>query len=265
MPREITSVGVVGLGTMGAHSAEVAACGGLEVVAVSPAVADQDCSRATIRTADPSRHPLGRILRDAADSLFPPSDGGVEVLPPYLCGVEAVVSFTGHAVIATRLSLEALVGAGADGFAGATSLPAITLLAGPGGTVDVLDALLLARGTGGGTLPDRPDLAGHPRAVYARAWRRDVRVHGDERGVVTLAQGLGGLLELSFEVPADRRGRGHGRELLREGIALVPRGEPVVAAVAPGNAASLRAVLAAGFVPVGSVLLVRPSPERRRC
>jgi GNAT superfamily N-acetyltransferase len=203
------------------------------------------------------------VLRAAADDVFPPVDGTVEVVPPYLDGVEAVLSFTGHAVVATRLSLEALVDAGADGLAGATSPSVMIFLAGPGGTIDALDVLLVARGTGGGTLPERPDLATHPRAVYARAWRRDVRVHGDERGLVTLSRGLGGQLELSFEVTADRRGHGHGRQLLAEALALAPPGEPVFAAVAPGNAASLRALLAARFVPLGSVQLVRPAHGHR--
>jgi GNAT superfamily N-acetyltransferase len=207
-------------------------------------------------------HPLAAVLRDAAAGRFPPVDGLVEVVPPYLDGVEAVVSFTGHAVVATRLPLSALVAAGADGFAGATSIPVMTLLSGRGGTVDVLDALLAAPGTGGGTLPARPDLEQHPRVGYARAWRRDVRVFGDERGMVTLSRGLGGLPELSFEVDAGRRGAGLGRSLLREALALAPAGEPVLAAVAPGNAASLRSLLAAGFTPLGSVQLVRPSAER---
>jgi GNAT superfamily N-acetyltransferase len=205
---------------------------------------------------------LAGVLRAATDGAFPPVDGGVDVVPPYLDGVEAVVAFTGHAVIVTALPLDALLAAGADGFAGATSLPVMALLAGPGGTVDVLDALLVARGTGGGMLPERPDLAGHPRVEYARAWRREVRVHGNEHGLVTLSCGLGGLCELSFEVAPDRRGRGHGRALLRAALTLVPAGEPVLAAVAPGNAASLRALLAAGFTPVGSVQLVRPAATR---
>jgi GNAT superfamily N-acetyltransferase len=203
-------------------------------------------------------HPLGAVVRRAADGVFPPVDGLVEVVPPYRDGVEAVVSFTGHSVVATDLPLAALVAAGADGFAGATSLPVLATLAGGAGTVDVLDALLVARGTGGGALPERPDLHDHPRAAYARVWRREVRIFGDERGLVTLARGLGGLRELSFEVPPERRGRGDGRALLREARGLVPDGEPVLAAVAPGNAASLRSLLAAAFVPIGSVLLLRP-------
>jgi GNAT superfamily N-acetyltransferase len=204
-------------------------------------------------------HPLGAALLAAADGVFPPVDGLVEVVPPYLEGVEAVVSFTGHSVVATTLPLEELVAAGADGLAGATSLPVLSLLAGPDGTVDVLDALLVAHGTGDASLPERLDLGDHPRVRYARTWRTDVRVFGDEHGLVTLARGLGGMCELSFEVAQDRRGRGDGRTLLREARALVPAGAPLFAAVAPGNAASLRALLAAGFAPIGSVLLIRPA------
>jgi hypothetical protein len=48
------------------------------------------------------------------------------------------------------------------------------------------------------------------------------------------------------------------RALLNEARAHVPAGEPPFAAVAPGDAASLRALLAAGFTPIGSVLLIRP-------
>jgi hypothetical protein len=89
-----------------------------------------------------------------------------------------------------------------------------------------------------------------------------VRVFGYERGLVTLARGLGGLLELSFEVDAARRGAGLGRALLGEAPALAPAGEPVLGAVAPGNAASLRALLATGFTPLGSVQLLRPARDR---
>ena len=59
-----------------------------------------------------------------------------------------------------------------------------------------------------------------------------------------------------------RAGHRHGRALLHDALGLVAAGEPVLAAVAPGNAASLRAFLACGFVPIGSeVLIVEPEPE----
>jgi L-amino acid N-acyltransferase YncA len=66
------------------------------------------------------------------------------------------------------------------------------------------------------------------------------------------------MREVSVEVPAGARRAGLARSLLRDALGLVPAGEPVVAAVAPGNAASLRAFLGAGFTPIGSVQLYRP-------
>jgi hypothetical protein len=202
-------------------------------------------------------HPLGVVLRAAAEGSFPAADGEVDVVRPYRAGVEAVVSLTGHAVVATRLDPADLIACGADGYGGATSAAVLALLAGPDGEVDCLDALLVARGTGRTVLPERHDLSRHPRVTFARRWRDDVQVHGDERGLVTVARGLGGLAELSFEVEPRRRGWGTGRGLITDGLGLVVAGEPVLVAVAPGNAASLRAVLSVGFVPIGSVQLVR--------
>ena len=212
------------------------------------------------------RHPLGERLVAAAGGAFPPADGEVEVVPPYLPGVEAVVALTGHAVVATTLSRARLLGCGADGFGGAT-LPAVVLaLAGPGGEIDTLDVLLVARGTGTTELPELPvaEAAGHPRVAHSLRWRERVRVFADDRGLVTLTAGVGGLPELAFEVEPRLRGQGRGRALLADALGLVPERTPVLAAVAPGNAASLRTVLASGFVPVGSVQLVRPGPDRTR-
>ncbi|WP_262505693.1 hypothetical protein [Streptomyces sp. TRM68367] len=56
--------------------------------------------------------------------------------------------------------------------------------------------------------------------------------------------------------------RGHGRSLLSDALSLVPEGEPVFAAVSPGNARSLRAFLACGFTPIGSEVLLRPEREQ---
>jgi hypothetical protein len=198
------------------------------------------------------------VLTDAVGGRFPAADGSVVVVPPWQDGVEAVVVLTGHAVIATTLPLDAVLAAGADGFGGATLPPLLTLMAGDGGEVECLDVLLGARGTGGRRLPRSPALEDHPRARHARHWRANVRVHGDDRGLLVLADGVAGLPQLSYEVPPDRRGSGNGRALLTDGLSLLPRDAPVLTAVAPGNAASLRAVLAAGFTPLGSVQLVHP-------
>jgi RimJ/RimL family protein N-acetyltransferase len=63
-------------------------------------------------------------------------------------------------------------------------------------------------------------------------------------------------MECALEVPEDARGKGHGRRLARAALALVAPGSHVWAQVTPGNAASLRAFLAAGYHPVGSEALL---------
>jgi len=82
-------------------------------------------------------------------------------------------------------------------------------------------------------------------------------VFGDERGLVTLGRGLAGRLELSVELHdgTDRNG-GAGRALIGTGLAAAPPDALVWAQVSPGNAASLRAFLACGFVPIGGEVLI---------
>lgn len=205
-------------------------------------------------------HPLLAMLLAAARGVFPPVDGRAVVLPAMPGHLEAVVSFTGHAVLATSLRDSDLVGLPLDGFGAALQPAVLQRLAGPDGTIGVLDATLVAHGKGGGQLPLRTDLEDHPRVLHAASLRQQVRVHGDERGLVTLANGLAGRLEMSVE--AFHPAAGAGPALVEAALRLVPMGEPVFAAVSPGNARSLRVFLAAGFRPVGSeVLIVRRAPS----
>jgi len=215
-------------------------------------------------------HPLLKVLLAAADGTFPPVDGGVTVLPPLRSGRECSVGFTGHAVIATALPADEVLARKPDGFGASLAPDFLRWLAGPTGKIDVIDATLVGRGTGGpggpggpgsggDPLPERPDLADHPRVRYALAIRTGVRVFGDERGVVTLSEGLAGRPELSIEAAPADQGRGIGRALLRDALRLVPAGAPVFAAVSPGNARSLRAFLAVGFTPIGSEVLIHPA------
>jgi len=209
-------------------------------------------------------HPLHQLMLDAAAGRFPPVDGGVTVLPPPAAGLRAVVCFTGHAIIAAGVTHEDAVGCGADGFGGALD-PAVLSWLGEGGTIGVIDALLVGRGTGAGArLPERPDLAAHPRVIHAKALRHRVQILGDERGLVTLADGLAGRLELSVEAAPEGQGKGWGRALVAEALGHIGAGAPVFAAVAPGNARSLRAFLGLGFVPIGSEVQIlassAPSP-----
>lgn len=203
-------------------------------------------------------------LLAAAQGEFPPVDGAVRFLPPPSDGLEAVVSFTGHTLLATALTEADFGDLALDGFGAALQPPVLLRLAGPAGRVGVLDATLVGRGLGGGRLPARTDLDGHPRVQYALDLRRRVRVYGDERGLVTLADGLCGRLEMSVEVASARLGTGVGGSLIREGLRRAPEGQPVFAAVSPGNVRSLRAFLTVGFQPIGSEVIIRPDRNRSR-
>lgn len=170
--------------------------------------------------------------------------------------MHAVVSFTGHAIIATSRPSTDFAEYELDGFGAALQPSVLQRLAGPGGEVGTLDVTLVHRGEGGGGLPIRDDLDHHPRVLHARHLRNDVRVHGDDRGLVTVASGLFGRTEISIELHKPDQGNGDGRALIREALRLVPADEPVFAAVAPGNARSLRAFLASGFQPVASEVII---------
>ena len=199
-------------------------------------------------------HPLLTVLLDAADGRFPPADGVVEVLPVLRDGQQAVLSLTSHAYLAVdRLPPWPVTAYGDE-----THPRLLQHLAGQHATIGCLDVTLVARGTGADdgrppALPRRTDLDDHPRVRHARHVRRDVAVHADPRGLVTLADGLAGRRELSIEARP-----GTGATLLRDALALVPDGQPLFAGVAPGNARSLRALLRAGFTPLGSEVLLTP-------
>jgi hypothetical protein len=214
-------------------------------------------------------HPVAELVLDAAHGRHPVSDGGWHRVPPWRPGLEAILAFTGHAVLAVGddVSDARLQELGVDGLGGANHPRVLLALAGPAGWIDSLDVLLalpIGAGTPGAeVLVDRPDLVDHARAHWARAVRDDVRVLGSAdpaRGsVAMISRGVGGLPELSVELDAAERGQGRAAGLIRAALATRSPGEVVVAAVAPGNVASLRAFLAAGFGVVGSVQLLRPS------
>ncbi len=68
--------------------------------------------------------------------------------------------------------------------------------------------------------------------------------------------GLAGRPEMSIEVAAGTENLGTGRALIGEALKLTPAGEPLFAAISPGNARSVRAFLAMGFVPIGSEVII---------
>lgn len=212
-------------------------------------------------------HPLAEILLSAVDGKQLPVDGGWRRVPPWQHGLEAVLACTGHAVLVIRddVADEELVALGVDGFGGAHDPRVMAALAGTAGWIDSLDLLLARRGTASetpsGALVARPDLSGHPRARFAMRLRERPRVLGypeaSRSAVAILSRGVAGLTELSFELEPSFRGTGGGLALVRDALGTVSVDEVVLAAVAPGNVASLRVLLSADFKPLASLQLFR--------
>jgi hypothetical protein len=100
----------------------------------------------------------------------------------------------------------------------------------------------------------------HPRVERALRYRTDVRVWTCEHGILIIGRGLAGRWETAIEVNAGSHNKGYGRALAKAARHLVPEGRPVWGQVAPGNASSLRAFLAAGYTPVGSEVILTPFP-----
>lgn len=208
---------------------------------------------------------LKAVLDDVEAGRLPPADGTIRVVPQPTPEQAAVVAFTAHILIAADIEPEWA----------ATLLP-------PGDLseplnppflgavcerlkrrVNCVDMVTYAPG-----LPGEPPLAlervdddSHPRVRRAHVYRSDVSVWTlpDGAGVLILGRGLAGRWEAAFEVEPAHQGRGLGRLLAQSARHLLPAGAPGVwAQVSPGNAASVRTLLAAGYLPVGSeALLVR--------
>jgi GNAT superfamily N-acetyltransferase len=213
-------------------------------------------------------HPLLEVLLEAARGRPPAPDGTVEVLPPPGGrAAAAVVAFTAHSYLLADVDPALAQARLRDGDPGAPTLPAfLTWLAGEvGARAGQLDAVLVAPGLQGPpplALEPRGGLEDHHRVARALRHRSELRVFAtaDDAGVLVLGRGLAGRQEAAFEVEPARRGRGLGRTLALAARHLAPAGEPVFAQVSPGNAASLRAILAAGYRPLGSEVLFVPAP-----
>jgi len=128
-----------------------------------------------------------------------------------------------------------------------------------GGLEEVSDREAGGRSGGMGEVSSR-DADGRGGGRIGEVSSGEAGRHGDGIGVASGGEtgGRGGVW--NGEVSSGEAGRrgGVGRGLIREAMGLVPAGEPVFAAVAPGNARSLRAFLAAGFVPLGSEVIILP-------
>ena len=211
-------------------------------------------------TGAPASHPLERVLAQAVAGRFPLADANAEIVAPSDDGREAVLALTAHAFVATALPAREVLARQIDGLGRAVEPEFLLWLAGRGGFVgshDVVVGRLAAGGSADLVATDR--LADHTRVRLARSRRADVRVFEDPVGLVTVGRNAFGWLEMSVEVSPELRSAGHGRRLIRKALHVPASGEPLFAHIAPGNAASLRAFLAAGFRPLGSIVMIRPA------
>jgi GNAT superfamily N-acetyltransferase len=175
-------------------------------------------------------------------------------------GTHVVMGFTGHIVIVTDLGEEWVAARLPPDDLSAPLLPPFlgALEAATGKRVNNIDILMIAPRDDGepGVGVKVIDDSDHPRVRRARRYRTGVTVYQAEGAVLIVGRGVGGRWEAAVEVDEPARGQGLGRALAAAARQLVPEDRPIWAQIAPGNAASVRAFLAAGYVPVGAEALL---------
>ncbi|WP_344492027.1 GNAT family N-acetyltransferase [Nonomuraea monospora] len=204
---------------------------------------------------------LPDILADAERGHLPEPGAGPTIVPQPSPRDAGVIAFTAHNVICADVD-EGWIRSRLpdDGDLSAPLNPPFlrALEERTGRRVGNLDLLALAEPCAGDPPIDLAEItdAAHPRVLRAHRYRDDVRVWTCPGGLLVLGRGVAGRWEVAIEVDAGHRGAGLGRALARAARQLAAR--PLWAQIAPGNAASVRAFLAAGYVPVGAEALLVP-------
>ncbi len=203
---------------------------------------------------------LAALLNNAAAGRFPPPDGSVTILPQPSSRDAGVVAFTAHSAVFVDLDPAWVRGLLPPGDLSGPLLPSFlqALSTATGRRVNSTDLLCVA-----GSRPGSPTImlteampSRHPRIARALRHRDDVRVWETPGGIVSVGRGVAGRWEVALEVEPGYRGKGLGRDLAVAARHLVPEGAPLWAQIAPGNAASVRAFLSAGYQPVGAEALL---------
>jgi GNAT superfamily N-acetyltransferase len=229
------------------------------------------------------REALADLLADVETGRFPPADGGVTVMPQPNDRDAGVIGFTAHAVIFIDAAPDWVIAQLPPGDLSGPLSPDFLRALGDrsGRKAHTIDQLFLADALPGEPAveltpePRRADP--HPRIERALGYRDDVRAWRADGGVMMLGRGVAGRWEVAIEVDPGRRGAGLGRALATAARHLVPGdrvpGDRVSggrvsgdgrlwAQVSPGNVASVRAFLAAGFRPVGAEALLWAARKR---
>jgi len=203
---------------------------------------------------------LSDILARAAAGSPPSADGGLTVLAQPSDRDAGVIAFTAHSVVFANVAPDWVRARIPAGDLSAPMGPRFLqeLAERLGRQAASTDMLAVAA-----ALPGPPELpltpidgGDHPRVRRARRYRDDLAVWAGGGAVVLIGRGVAGRWEVAVEVDPGRRNEGIGRCAACAARHLVPAGEPLWAQISPGNVASVRAFLAAGFAPVGAEALV---------
>ncbi|WP_131737349.1 GNAT family N-acetyltransferase [Actinomadura roseirufa] len=201
---------------------------------------------------------LADLLAEAAQGRPPLPDHGPTIVPQPSSRDAGIIAFTGHNVIFADVPADWLRSRLTPGDLAAPLNPPFlrALERRMDRRVDNIDVLALAHPLDGPPSLPLNEITDHrtPRLDRARRFRDDVRAWTCPGGVLILGHGVAGRLEIAVEIDPAARGRGLGRALARTARHLSR--EPLWAQIAPGNAASIRAFLAAGFTPIGAEALL---------
>jgi GNAT superfamily N-acetyltransferase len=205
---------------------------------------------------------LAGMLDEVASGRFPPTDGGVTIIPPPSQRDAGVLGFTAHAVIFIDADPAWVTGQLPGGDLTGPLSPAFlhALCDHTGRNAHTINILCVAPALHGPppiALTSDPGLD-HPRLARALRYRDSVQAWRADGGVVAIGRGIAGRWEVSIEVDSSRRGAGLGRALARAARRLVPAGAPLWAQAAPANVASVRSLLSAGFRPAGAEAHLTP-------
>ncbi len=207
-------------------------------------------------------HPLTPLFANIACGVFPEQDLRTDVVLAPERPAAAVLAFTGHHVVAADVDPAWVVKRCPPGDLIAPISPDfLTALAEHLGLHHGGHCLVLCAPALAGP-PEAPliclDLPPyHPRIARALHYRRDIRAYqmDDGNGSLTIGRGLGDRWEAGFQVDAAARNRGLGCALAVAARHLIAPGESVFMQVAVRNIASTRAILSAGFLPIGAEVL----------
>jgi len=205
--------------------------------------------------------PLRELLEGVASGRWPQWGAAVQVLSPSPPDLVGVLAFSGCSIVAADVDPAWVARlCSADDLSAPLCPPFLMALsARVQRAVNNIDIICVAEPasvpTGAPELTER-EPSEHPRVLRSLGYRSDVHMWTTPGAILVLGRGVARRWEVAVEVAESARGRGLGRLLAAAARGLVPPGEPLWAQIAPGNAASVRAFLAAGFRPVGAEALL---------